>query len=257
MLRVLSARGKTLHFHLLADSLYGGKSVLGELPDNWDLTSRLHLDARLYEPPPARAPGTRGRPRKRGVRLASPRQMLEGRARRVALHLYGRHERVRLADAQARWEADPVRPLRVVAVQSLTANGRIQAFYSTAHEAAAEEVLAWYAQRWAIEQTFQETKGYLGFEQPQGWTRRAVERTAPLAMLLYSLIVVWFADHGHRRWQVPERPWYRSKRGPAFVDMLETLRTETLHKAIISQGLRGPGSRKIIQTIQRVSSLAA
>ena len=183
--------------------------------------------------------------------------MLEGRAQRVTLELYGRKERVRLADNVARSEADLARQLRVVAVESLNTEGRIQAFYSTAHQASALQVLAWYAQRWAIEQTFQETKGHLGFEQPQGWSRRAVERTAPLAMLLYSLIVIWFANHGHRQWQAPERPWYRSKRGPAFVDMLDTLRNETLHAGIISLGLHGPGSRKIIRTLQQVSSLAA
>lgn len=257
MLHVLAAQEKTRHFHLMADSLYGGKSVLRQLPANCDLTSRLHLDARLYDAPPARQAGTRGRTRKRGNRLASPRQMLEARAQRMTLELYGRKERVRLAEAVARSEADLARPLRVAAVESLNSEGRIQAFYSTAHGASAFQVLAWYAQRWAIEQTFQETKGYLGFEQPQGWTRRAVERTAPLAMLLYSMIVVWFANHGHRHWQAPERPWYRSKRGPAFVDMLDMLRNETLHAAIISLGLRGPGSRKIIHTLQQVSSLAA
>jgi len=257
MLRVLSAHGKTLHFHVVADSLYGGKSVLGKLPANCDLTSRLHLDARLYDAPPQRQPGTRGRKRKRGNRLASPRQMLEARATRVTLELYGRKERVRLAETVARSEANLARPLRVVAVDSLNVEGRIQAFYSTAHQASALEVLAWYAQRWAIEQTFRETKGHLGFEQPQGWTRRAVERTAPVAMLLYSLVVVWFAKHGHRQWQAPQRPWYRSKRGPAFVDMLDTLRTETLHARIISLGLHGPGSRKIIHTLQQVTSLAA
>ena len=257
MLRVLASERKTLDFHVVADSLYGGKSVLGQLPANCDLTSRLHLDARLYDAPPERQPGTRGRTRKRGERLASPREMLEARAQRVMLELYGRKERVRLAETVARSEADLARPLRVVAVESLNTEGRIQAFYSTAHQASALQVLAWYAQRWAIEQTFQEAKGYLGFEQPQGWSRRAVERTAPLAMLLYSLIVVWFAHHGHHQWQAPERPWYRSKRGPAFVDMLDTLRSETLHNRIISLGLRGPGSRKIINALQQVSSLAA
>lgn len=257
MLRVLTNREKSLCFHLVADSLYGGKSVLRELPANCHLTSRLHLDARLYDAPPARRPGQRGRERKRGERLASPRTMLEDPARRVSLELYGRSERVRLAETVARSEADLARSLRVVAVASLASHGRLQAFYSTVHEAAGEEVLAWYARRWAIEQTFQETKGHLGFEQPQGWTRRAVERTAPMGMLLYSLIVIWFANHGHRQWQAPARPWYRSKQGPAFVDMLDTLRAETLHSNVISLGLRGPGSRKIIQTLQQVSSLAA
>ena len=51
MLRWLATREKPLCFHLVADSLYGGKSVLGELPANCQLTSRLHLDARLYDAP--------------------------------------------------------------------------------------------------------------------------------------------------------------------------------------------------------------
>ena len=37
-------------FHALADSGFmAGKSVLGQLPTNGDLTSRLRLDARLYD----------------------------------------------------------------------------------------------------------------------------------------------------------------------------------------------------------------
>jgi hypothetical protein len=257
MITLLCGAEKDAAFHLVADTLYGGRSVLRHLPANCQLTSRLHLDAPLYDAPPPPDPHVRGRRRKRGQRLASPRQMLERRVRRVTLAIYGRNERVRLADVAAIWEGDLNRRLRVVAVESLTGERRTQAFYSTCHDASAEQVLTWYSQRWAIEQTFQETKGYLGFEQPQGWTRRAVERTAPVAMLLYSLIVVWFARHGHQQWQAPERPWYRSKRGPAFVDMLDMLRNETLHAGITSLGLRGPGSRKIIRTLQQVSSLAA
>ncbi|MFO0788704.1 MAG: hypothetical protein U0805_04550 [Pirellulales bacterium] len=49
MLQVLAKAKKTLRFHVVADSLYGGKSVLRELPANCQLTSRLHLDARLYD----------------------------------------------------------------------------------------------------------------------------------------------------------------------------------------------------------------
>lgn len=257
MLSVVCNHGKNRRFHVVADSLYGGKSVLLHLPDNCDLTSRLPLDARLYERPAVRKLGTKGRPRKRGVRLPTPKQLLQDRCRHVALDIYGRHDRTRLADTQACWHADPARLLRIVAVQPLTGGRTRQAFYSTSADASAEQVLAWYAQRWAIEQTFQETKSHLGFEQPPGWSRRAVQRTAPLAMLLYSLIVLWFADHGHRQWQAPLRAWYRSKRDPAFADMLDTLRQQILHQTVSTVGLHGPGSRKIIQTLQQVASLAA
>jgi hypothetical protein len=39
--------------------------------------------------------------------------------------------------------------------------------------------------------TFHEAKGKLGFEDPQNRTEFAVERTAPIAFWLYSLIVIW------------------------------------------------------------------
>ncbi len=63
-------------------------------------------------------------------------------------------------------------------------------FSSTCSDATAEQVLGWYAMRWSIEVTNHDSQQHLEFEEPQGWTRRSVERTAPLAMLLYRLIVL-------------------------------------------------------------------
>ena len=57
MLTLLCQARKTRRFHLIADSAYGGQSVLNHLPVNCDLTSRLVLDARLYGPRPARVSG--------------------------------------------------------------------------------------------------------------------------------------------------------------------------------------------------------
>jgi len=207
MLNVLCSSYKTRDFHVVADSAYGGQSVLNHRPDNCDLTSRLLLDARVYDAPPTHAAGRLGRPRKRGERLPSPRAMLEQRCRHLEMDMYGRRDRLRAADIEARVYAAPNRPLRVVAVEPLASGRGKQAFYSTVHNASAEEVITWYAKRWSIEVTFHDAKQSLGFEQPQGWSRRAVERTAPLAMLVYSLIVLWFAHVGHRLYRPPFRPW--------------------------------------------------
>jgi hypothetical protein len=220
-------------FHAYADSTYGGQSVLAWLPANCDLTSRLPLDARLYAPPPEHRPGTRGRPRKRGERLPSPQQMLEQQqARRLTLQLYGRQDKVRLVEAVAHWYAVPQRPLKVVAVEPLTGGRPMQAFYSTATDTPAEGVLGEYAGRWSIEEAFQGSKSHLGFEEPQGWSRQAARRTAPLAMLLYSLTVLWFAKEGHSLYEPSFRPWYRHKVRPSFADMLTTLRYACLRAAI-------------------------
>jgi len=228
LLHLLCAAHPALHFHVFADTAYGGESVLGHLPLNCDLTSRLPMNARLYDAPPRRKPGTRGRPRKRGARLPTPKQMLGPRARRVTLDIYGRKQKARIADTVARWHNVPDRPLRIVAVEPLTGGRPAQAFYSTCVEDVAEEVLGGYSSRWSIEEANQGGKSYLGFEEPQGWSRLAVLRTAPIAMLLYSLIVLWFAQVGHKLYRPLDRPWYTKKERPSFADMLRMLRRESL-----------------------------
>jgi hypothetical protein len=253
LLRLVCRWQQSRRFHVIADSAYGGQSVLNQLPGNCDLTSRLVLDARLYAAAPERRPGTNGRPRKRGPRLPSPEQMLDARARRVVLAIYGRRDKVRLCDTVAYVYTAPHRPLRVVAVEPLTGGRRRQAFYSTCSDASAQQVLTWYAMRWSLEVAFHDSKGSLGFEEPQGWTRRAVERTAPMAMLLYSLIVLWFVREGHRHYRVPDRPWYRTKRHASFADMLQTLRQESLREQVFAEALSRHGYEKLLEYLQNAA----
>lgn len=256
MLQVLCKHRKNRRFHLLADSAYGGQSVLCHLPANCDLTSRLVMNARLYAAPLPRKPGAKGRPRKRGVRLPTPAEMLKSRSRHLTLNIYGRRDRVRAANVAACVYAAPSRLLRVVAVEPLVGGRQQQAFYSTCTSATPQEVLTWYALRWSIEVAFHDSKQHLGFEEPQGWSRRAAERTAPVAMLLYSLIVYWFATEGHRHYKQPITSWYAKPRA-AFGDMLATLRRESLREQSFSWGLSGPGSQKILQALERTLALAA
>lgn len=256
MLEVLCNHRKNRRFHVLADSAYGGQSVLCHLPANCDLTSRLVMNARLHEAPPPRKPGTNGRPRKRGVRLPTPAQMLQARSQRLQLDVYGRRDRVRAASTIACVYAAPSRLLRIVAVEPLSGGREKQAFYSTCSSATAGDVLTWYAWRWSIEVAFHDSKQHLGFEEPQGWSRNAAQRTAPVAMLLYSLIVYWFATEGHRHWRPQATSWYIKPRA-SFGDMLATLRRETLREQSFGWGLSGPGSQKLLQTLENTLALAA
>jgi hypothetical protein len=257
MLHLLCRHRKSQAFHAVADSAYGGQSVLCHLPSNCDLTSRLVRNARLYEAAPPPGPGRRGRPRRRGDQVPTPEAMLTRRCRRVTLDIYGRTEEARVSDQIARVYAAPEQPLRVVAVEALRGGRGQEAFYSTDADATAEDVIQWYAWRWSEEVTFHDAKQYLGFEDPQGWTRRAVERTAPVAMLLYSLIVLWFVDEGHHEYRESPLPWYRSKARPSFRDMLTTLRRASVRQQVLSLGLSGPGSRKILKALENAVSLAA
>jgi hypothetical protein len=232
LLHLLCKTHPERRFHLVVDSAYSGESVLAHLPGNCDLTSRLPMEERLYAAPAPRQPGTAGRPRKRGARLPTPKQMLDNRGRRVELKLYGDKRRSRIVETVARWHNVPDRPLKIVAVEPLGGGRPMQAFYSTCAENTGERVLFRYAGRWSIEESHKGGKTDLGFEEPQGWSRLAVQRTAPNAMLLYSLLVLWFARDGHRLYRPLVRPWYRRKLQPSFADMLRTLKCESLREEI-------------------------
>jgi DDE superfamily endonuclease len=232
MLKRLCERFAMRRFHVLADMAYGGQSVLAHLPANCDLTSRLLLDARLVDDPPARRPGRPGRTALRGKPLPSPRKMLQQRATRQQRKTYGRDDLLRVTEQQARPYHVPTRKVKVVATESLRGSKCLRAYYSTIADASASAVLDAYAMRFSIEQTIQESKGHLGFEQPQNWSPQAVQRTAPVAMLLYTLILWWFSQTGHRHWQPLLRPWYATKRSPSLADMLATLRCQSVQVEI-------------------------
>jgi DDE superfamily endonuclease len=254
-------------FHLLIDSAYGGKDTLRNLPANCDLTARWLLDIRLCQPPPPRLPGQKGRNRVRGDRLPSPRQMLEadyGRAERLAFDRFGLRGSYRVASCLACLYAVPGRLLRVVATEPLTKGGRPRpkeraAFYSTCTDATAEQVLSWYATRWSVEVAFRDAKQELGCGQPQGWTMNAAVRTTPTLMLLYSLVVLWFAREGHRHYVAPPRPWYPAKRKAAagFADMLAALRGRCLGETLSSIPAPQQGPQESLQTIISVILRAA
>lgn len=256
MLHLLCKSHKTRRFHAIADSAYGGQKVLLNLPVNCDLTSGLHLDARLYEAPPTEYTCRPGRPRIRGRRLPSPEQMLQGDRRRVKMNLYGRKLNQELAETTAYLYHAPDRPVKIVAVKPLQPGCRQRAFYSTCQEAKARQVLAWYAQRWSLEVTFHDTKQDLGFEDTPGWTRRAVERTAPLALLLYSLIVLWYVHYAASRNDFTRLPWNHSKQLPSFRDMLLALRRESLDEGIFTVAPQPMPLIKLKKTLQYLVEIA-
>ena len=182
--------------------------------------------------------------------------MLQDRCRRIALSIYGRSYRSRITDQVARVFAVPDRPLRVVASEALEGGRGKKALYSTCHEATAEQVIRWYAIRWSVEVFFRDSKQCLGFEEPQGWSRKAVERTTPLAMLLDTLVVLWFAQEGHRLWQPPTHRWYPGKADPSFSDMLHTLRQAGVGPHVLAMAPSGRGSRKLARLLEHAVAMA-
>lgn len=256
MLQVLCGQRKHRRFHVVADSAYGGQIVGSGLPQNCDLTSRFAMNSRLYAAAPAREATKLGRPPVRGEKLPTPKEMLDQRCRQVTFDIYGRHQTSRVAEQLAHTYALPDRLIRVIAIAPVKGGGDSLALFTTGLDSTAIEVITRFAQRWSIEVTNRDTKQHLGFEDPHSWTAKAVQRTAPIAMLLYTLIVLWFAREGHAHWQPPTRPWYPQKTTPSFPDMLRTLRQLTLQQHISKWALAGPGSRKVKQLLANLMALS-
>jgi DDE superfamily endonuclease len=212
------------------DTGYAGKSVLRHLPANVDLISQVHPQGVLYAPPPPPT-GKRGARRKKGERLpdlqawaadaASPWQTLD-------FDQYGLHATLQVKVQQALYyTAGKDRLLTILLTRDTKGKRPDHRFYCTRLDWSARDVLAAYASRWALEVTFEGAKQVLGLEDPANRLPQAVRRTAPIALVLYSLIVWWFDTVGHLELRFPERPWYRRKREPSFQDMVTTLRRKS------------------------------
>jgi hypothetical protein len=227
MLQMLADWFPDRQFVVCADSAYAGKSVLRHLPANVDLISQVHSKGVLYEPPPP-ATGKQGARRKKGERLPG----LQGWAddpssvwQEMVFDQYGLHATLQVKVQQALYyTAGKDRLLTVVLTRDVKGKRPDHRFYCTRLDWSVREILSAYASRWALEVTFEGAKQVLGLEDPANRLPKAVRRTAPMALVLYSLIVLWFDVIGHKWVRFPERPWYQRKREASFQDMVTTLR---------------------------------
>ncbi len=210
------------------DSAYGGQSLLAHLPQNVHLISHVHPKGALYKPAPPKTAKTRGPARKKGDRLPGMKAWADDPKQpwtELEFDQFGFHATVAVKTIQALYyTAGKDRLLTIVLVRDLDGKRPDQMFYCTKLAWTAPEILSAYACRWAIECTFENCKQLLGLEDPANRLPKAVERTAPMALILYSLVVIWFHRTGHQFVRFPVRPWYRRKHEPSFADLLTTLR---------------------------------
>src|SRR3954452_15124058 len=241
------ADGRTVY--AVVDSAYAARPLLEDRPANVEILSRLRPDAALWARPGRRRPGQRGRPRTRGHRLPTPTALAATRRRwdPLPLTLYGRQVSPLVFGCTALWYgALRHQPVRIVVVRDPSGRRRDEAFFYTALAVDHAFILEGYARRWTIEVAFYDQKQFLGFEDPQNQTATAVARTAPLAAIVYDLVLLWYAARVQQGlaagWLV--RPWYRSKSAPSFLDMLTAVRHESWRLYFSDPPLPTPATEK-------------
>lgn len=233
----------------VADSGYAALDLLAGVRRRVAVVTRLRTDARLFDPPPPRAPGTRGRPRIIGPRqptlarrLADPATRWE--AATVAGWYGGKDRRVEFVSGTAVWHHPglPVVPLRWVLVRDPAGEFKPQAFLCTDPDAAATDVLAWFVRRWAIETTFEEARRHLGVETQRQWSDSAIARTTPALLGTYSLVALWAHDPTQAGRPPPRSAAWYAKERATFSDAIAAVRRSlwaeaTLHTSRQQQNL--------------------
>ena len=194
------------------------------------LVTRLRLDAALYDPPTPPPPGRRGRKPKKGPRQPALKTRLSDPAtswERATVPWYGGVTRAMdLATGTALWHrggTDPL-PIRWVLLRDPAARMKPTALCGTDPTVDAAQIVAWFVARWNIEVTFEEVRAPLGLETQRQWSTRAMGRTTPCRLGLFSLVVLLAKTLHPQHLPLRQAAWY-AKEEATFADALAAVRS--------------------------------
>lgn len=216
---------------VVADSSFAALEFLDAVRGQVTMITRLRLDAALYEPAPLREPGTNGRPRKKGQRQPCLEQRLidpDTTWQQITVEKwYGKkNRRVKICSDTAVWYHNgmPPVPIRWVLVKDPHERLAPQAFLSTDPDLNPEQILFFFIRRWQVETTFEEARAHLGMETQRQYNDRAIERTTPVILALFSIVTL-IANRLIENPSCPIRTsaWYPKER-PTFSDALAWVR---------------------------------
>ena len=219
---------------LVADSSFAALDLLaGLVRQGVTCVTRLRLDAALYQPAPPRQPKTMGRPRTKGERLPTLATVLADQGTRwqrlTVPDWYGEGERVvEICSETAVWyhAGLPVVPIRWVLLRDPRRRFDPQALLCTDLAQEPLQVVRWFTQRWKLEVTFREVRDHLGVETQRQWSDKAIARTTPCLLGLFSVVVLLASRlNRHARLQASATAWYRKQR-PTFADTLAAVRRQ-------------------------------
>ena len=243
VVRLLRRWLPTRSLQLLGDTAYASLDLAAVcVAAQVVLVAPFHLDAGLFDPAPPRAAQTSRKPRVIGARqpqLAgiAPDPATVWQRGTLSWYAAGPQEREWVSGA-AMWYRGGKRPvaIRWVLIREVGRPATVRAYFCTAPGWAVEQVLTTYMGRWSLEVTFAECRRHLGVETQRQWSDKAIARSTPALLGLFSLVVL--LGHGlHPNGQIPvERTaWYRKEQA-TFSDVLRTVRRHLWQADEILQG---------------------
>lgn len=219
-------------FLVVADGFYA--TLAGKGIRAVTIVSRIKRNANLYDLLPKRRKKRRGRPRTRGKKLAKLEKMAAHIQNWQTVTFRRRGETVKrlVYTRVVLWYTVSRKPILLVISRDPKGKEKDDFFFTTDVTMDPVDVLACYADRWAIEETFKNTKQLLGGQQPQTYKGQGPERAAGLSLWLYSMLWLWYLKQKSTQRYFIVQPWYRQKLTPSFADALSCLRRELWRERI-------------------------
>ena len=99
-----------------------------------------------------------------------------------------------------------------------------QALLCTDTTVAPAQIIEWFVLRWQIEVTSQEARAHLGVETQRQWSDRAIARTTPVLLGLFSWITLAAHLLGNQCLGTPRSAAWYTKFEPTFIDAIALAR---------------------------------
>jgi hypothetical protein len=228
---------------------------------------RWRLDAALYHPPGPQSPGQRGPKPKKGPRQ---RRLTEWASRsdtpweEVEVDWYsGRRKPMQVFSRTGLWHrrgCDPV-AIRYVLARDPEGEQPDAAYFCTDERFGSEEILRYVVQRWSLEVTFEEARTHLGLETQRHGSDRAILRTTPVLLGLFSVVTLAALQcYEVGLLSAEQTAWYAQEE-PTFSDCLRLVRGR-LWQARISGTSEGEADviqlpRSFVEAVIQGLSIAA
>jgi len=194
------------------------------------LITRLKMNARLYDFPPVHEPGKRGRKKTKGAKFFSFREMIgmpDLGWKEISVEGYGgKTKRLKYISNTALWGVDGFHPVPIRWVLAVDPERELDPLplMSTDLDISPEKIIALYIQRWNLEVTFEEVREHLGVETQRQWSDKAIARTTPILMGLYTMVcLICNRLQEERPIEVAQTAWYE-KKDATFSDLLKSVR---------------------------------
>lgn len=217
---------------IVADSSYAVLELLRAVKEKVSFITRLRLDAALYDAAPQRPAGKRGRSRLKGKRQPTLKQRLQDNTTvwqtlKIAQWYNEKDKKVKVTTGTSVWYHSGMTPviIRWVLIKDEEDKKEPVALLCTNAVLETEQIIAYFIRRWSMEVTFEESRAHLGVETQRQWSDKAIERSTPCLMGLFSLTALW-ADRLQKQQKLTtERTAWYQKEKPTFSDAIAAVRS--------------------------------